>query len=159
MRAPPRSVLAEGDGFDVPVVAVGPDGKARAGIAVDVFVAGREFHQTGRLVTKGTWPSSEVDNRLVRTMEPACHLTSAEKPVTCHVTTAAAGSYEVVARAQDGATSVSTGFGFTVAGSGTVAWPRFDKERIDVVADKPATRSATPRGSWCRRRSSRRARC
>jgi uncharacterized protein YfaS (alpha-2-macroglobulin family) len=41
-----------------------------------------------------------------------------------------------VATGRSGAHTAQTSFGVSAAGDGVVAWPRFDRERIDVVADQ-----------------------
>jgi uncharacterized protein YfaS (alpha-2-macroglobulin family) len=137
VRPPAKAVLSENERVEVPIVAVTPEGKLRAGVEVEVSVTMVEHHQTARLVRSAGWPLSEVSDRAVKSPVTVCRVMSADKPVTCDLLLADAGSYEIFARAHDGAQNVAAGFGVTVAGSGPVAWPRFDKERIDVVADKP----------------------
>ena len=52
----------------------------------------------------------------------------------CRFLVESAGEHSLTARAQD----ASAGFSFVAAGRNAAAWPRFDRERIELVADKPA---------------------
>ena len=138
LRAPPRTVLSAKDSLEVPVVVVTPAGTARAGVDVDVTLEQVDFATSTRLISsRGTrWTSSERDNVSSRKEVDRCHLTSTLQPQTCKLTLRGPGSYRVLATGRVGAHFAQSSFSVSAAGDGVVAWPRFDRERIDVVADQ-----------------------
>lgn len=137
VRPPSRSVLSAKDSLEVPVIVVTPEQTARAGVEVDVVLEQVEFVSSTRLLAPSSgWSSSERDNTRAAKAVDRCHLVSALQPQTCKLTLPAPGGFRVVAMAKSGAASAETSFSVNAAGDGVVAWPRFDRERIDVVADK-----------------------
>ncbi len=136
LRPPTLAVLAAKDVLEVPVVVVTPAQAARAGVAVDVVLEQVEYAGSTRLVSTRGWLSSERDNVRSGKEVDRCRVTSALAPQTCKLTLPAPGSYRVVATGHVGAQSTQSSFAVSAAGDGVVAWPRFDRERIDVVADQ-----------------------
>lgn len=136
VRPPTHSVLAAKDVLEVPVVVVTPAQAARAGVAVDVVLEQVEFAGSTRLVSTRGWLASERDNVRSGKEVDRCRITSALAAQTCKLTLPAPGSYRVVATGRVGTQTAQSGFAVAAAGDGAVAWPRFDRERIDVVADQ-----------------------
>lgn len=131
VRPPPRAVVTAGDVLEVPVVVLSPAQLARPGVTVDVVLEQVEHYGVIRLLGSRGWPSSERDDVRSAKEVASCRVTSSAKPETCKLTLPKAGSYRVVARSG----GVQTSFSLSAAGDGVVAWPRFDRERIDLVAD------------------------
>lgn len=137
VRPPPRAVVSAGDTLEVPVVAVTPAQAPRAGVDISVVLEQVEYYGSTRLLGTGSaWATSERDNVRSAREVARCHVVSTSKPESCKLTIPAPGGYRVVAAGRAGASSAQTSFSVSAAGSGVVAWPRFDRERIDVVADK-----------------------
>ncbi len=134
---PARGVLAVGDTLEVPIAVVRPHGMPEAGVAVRARLERLDYHTTARWSTGGV----QLVSRPVTGDTGACTVTSEPAPVTCRFTLAQAGPFRVVAEAEDGAGQpVAGGFEITVSGDTPAAWPRFDRERIEVVADRAGYR-------------------
>ena len=140
VRPAPARVLASGDFLSVPVVAVTPDGKTRAGVPVTVELRRIDYHTSARLQGK---KSVQLENRPVAKRVRNCSVRTGKKPVACRLRIPASGQYVVVASAQHGRVGqragsrrVEAGFSLYAGGSHTVAWPRYEHERIDIIADK-----------------------
>ncbi|HEV7559698.1 MAG TPA: MG2 domain-containing protein, partial [Kofleriaceae bacterium] len=132
--APPsRRVMSAGETLEVPVEAVSPDGAPKAGIDATVSLERVDYHGVTRLDDEGT-------QRLVRPVPTAvaqCSVTTRATPVTCKLAVATAGEYVVRVAGQDGKhRRVEAAFALSASGRTSVAWPRFDHERIQLVADK-----------------------
>ncbi len=138
VRAPSHSVLSAKDTLEVPVVVVTPAQTARAGVEVDVVLEQVEFASSTRLISgRGTgWASSERDSVRSGKEVARCHLVSTLQAQTCKLTLPAPGGYRVLATGRVGSRTAQTSFNVSAAGDGAVAWPRFDRERIDLVADQ-----------------------
>jgi alpha-2-macroglobulin len=138
VRPPSRAVLSAKDTIDVPVVVVTPEQTSRAGVEVDVVLEQVEFASSTRLISsRGTgWASSERDNVRAGKEVARCHLVSTAQAQSCKLTLPSPGSYRVLATGRSGSSTAQTSFNVSAAGDGVVAWPRFDRERIDVVADQ-----------------------
>lgn len=138
VRPPARAVLSAKDTLEVPVVVVSPEGVARAGVELDVVLEQVEYASSTRLLAgRGSgWVSSERDNVRSGTEVARCHLVSTVQAQTCKLTLPSPGGYRVLASGRAGTHSAQTSFNVSAAGDGVVAWPRFDRERIDVVADQ-----------------------
>jgi alpha-2-macroglobulin len=138
IRPPTRGVLSAKEILEVPVVVVTTEQAPRAGVEVDVVLEQIEYASSTRLLAgRGSgWVSSERDNVRSAKEVDRCRIVSTLQAQTCKVTLPAPGSYRVMATARTGARSPQTSFTVSAAGDGVVAWPRFDRERIDVVADQ-----------------------
>ncbi len=137
VRPPSRAVFETGEKLEVPIVAVAPSGAAVAGVRARVRLERIDYHTTARLA--GT--HVQLDNRPVAEKVGECSVTLSRHIASCRFSLENAGRYRVVAVSRDSSRRrVETGFELNVAGSSTAAWPRFEHERIDLIADKPAYR-------------------
>ena len=134
VRAPERSVLEAGQRVEVPVVAVSPGGRPMPGVEARVRLERLDHHSTVR--ARGSH-RTQTEVRVVEVPQDDCVVKTTASAVTCGFTPTKPGRYRIRAWGQDSAQrDVQTGFEFVVAGPGTAAWPRFDQDRIDIVADK-----------------------
>ncbi len=135
VRAPVRDVVAAGDTVEVPIVAVSPDGSAVPGVQVKARLERIDHHQTVRVATDD---STQTLNREVVADDTSCTVRTTEAAAICTFVVPQAGRYRVRAWARDpDQRDVVAGFELTATGDQPTAWPRFDQERIEVVADKP----------------------
>ena len=123
----------EGEPRTIEVVAVRPDGRRVAGVAVSATVVRREWHQVHR-VRDGV---AELVGEWVADTVATCRLTSAAEPVPCRVTPPAGGQYTVRLAATDAAgREAATSFHRWAAGAGWVPWSDETRFKMDVVADR-----------------------
>jgi uncharacterized protein YfaS (alpha-2-macroglobulin family) len=132
-RPPAKHVLAVGEALEVPVVAVRPDGRPQAGVSVHARLERMDYHTTAR------WSGGGV--QLMNHAEPAaagaCDVVSVPAPSVCRFPLESAGEFRVVISAEDAAgQAVAAGFDVSVVGGTPAAWPRFDQDRVDLVADR-----------------------
>jgi hypothetical protein len=133
VRPPSRELLPAGEAIEVPIVALDPDGKARAGVDVIAKLERIDHHGVVRL----SGDHGERIDRAVPAVAATCTITTKKAPVTCSLRPPSPGEYRVRAIARDPShRAVESGFDFTVAGDGEAAWPRFDRDRVDVIADR-----------------------
>lgn len=134
VQPPQRSVLRAGETLDVPTIAVDPSGSAVPGVSVRAELVRIDHHSTTRRTLSGT---GQVSSRRVGKVVTSCRITTRKTPRDCALKIPSPGAYEIRATARDArGRTVETGFSVTAAGEGVAAWPRFDRERIEVVADK-----------------------
>lgn len=146
VRPAPARVLAAGDRLTVPVVAVATDGATRPGVPVTVELHRIDHHTSARLEGKN---AVQLENRPVSKRVARCAVRTTRRAVSCRLRIPTSGQYQVIASAATGARATAraarraassarteTSYGFHAGGSHTVAWPRFEHERIDVIADK-----------------------
>ncbi len=141
IKPPARAVLAAGETLEVPVAAVTPDGLALAGVEVRLRLERVDHHTAARLSKgpAGTRQTVQHLDRPVTVDVEQCLITTAKTAVNCRFEVPRAGAYRVRAWAQDrDHQTVQTGFRFTASGGQPAAWPRFDLDRIEVVADRPS---------------------
>lgn len=135
VKPPLRSVVSEGDVLDVPVVAVDPTGKRVDGAIIRVRLERIDHHTTSQMGRSG---AVQTTSSPVAVPSDACLVTTGPEPVSCAFTVPSAGRWRVRAWAQDGrGNDVQSGFEVDATGDEPAAWPRFDRERIEVRADKP----------------------
>ncbi len=135
---PNERVLNVGDTLEVPVVAVDPAGTARSKVAVVTELRRIDSHGVARLAGA----AAEHMNHKVAAVVATCKTTTSAAAKTCRFRMPGPGRYAVRATAKDpSGRTVETGFEITAAGSGDVAWPRYDHERIVIVADKTSYRA------------------
>lgn len=135
VRPTPARILAAGDRIDVPVVAVTPGGNVQAGMRAALELVRIDYHTTARLANS---KSVEVTNRPVEQVVDRCSVRTKKRAVSCSLRVPKAGSYKVVASARDAQKKlVQSGFSFSAGGRHTIAWPRYQHERVDVITDKP----------------------
>ena len=133
LRPPRRRVVSSSEPIDVDVVVTDTAGKPVRGVKVDVGVFAVEHHTVTR------WSAEDVErlNRAVSERVGSCSVKSRKSPRACRLPVQKAGHYRVHAVATDpDGKRVSTTFEITATGDQTIAWPRFDHERIDVIADR-----------------------
>ncbi len=136
VRPPVRDVLAAGDTLDVPIVAVDPSGAAVPGVQVKARLERVDHHQTVRVGSDG---STQTLNREVAAEGDTCTARTTDTATVCTFTIPQSGSYRVRAWARDpDQRDVVAGFDLLATGDEPTAWPRFDRERIELVADKPS---------------------
>ncbi len=139
LRPPQLSVLGAGDTLTVPIVAIASDGKPIAGVEVRSRLERIDYHTTARMAADA---DVQLRSRPVPVDRDHCLVTTGQAPVTCSFTITEAGEYQVRAWAEDSEhRSVQAGFKITASGSNPAAWPRFDQDRIEVVADQPRYRA------------------
>jgi uncharacterized protein YfaS (alpha-2-macroglobulin family) len=130
---PARAVVRAGEALKVPVIALRPDGTVQEGVRVRAQLERVDTHTYARV--SGT--HAQLVNREEKVEAGQCLVTTGKTAVTCELAVPEAGAYQVRAWAQDTAQRlVQAGFRVSASGGNTVAWPRFDQDRIQVVADK-----------------------
>jgi len=122
------------NGLQTELVAVGLDGKAVPGVAIDVKLTQVQWSSVRRAEGNGfyTWETERKDL-------PAgeWHLTSAATPVPLNVPLPSGGYFVLEARADaDQGRFAVTRKSFYAIGDGYTAWQRYDHNRIDLVADR-----------------------
>ena len=136
VKPPVQDVLSAGDTLEVPVVTVATDGTAVPGVKVRARLERVDHHQTVRV---GTDDVTQTLNREVVAEGTTCAVVTTETGTVCRFVVPQAGRYRVRAWARDpDQRDVVAGFTLTATGDEPTAWPRFDRERIEVVADKPS---------------------
>jgi uncharacterized protein YfaS (alpha-2-macroglobulin family) len=134
VKPPPKEVLIQGDELSVPVIVVDQSGTPLPGITVKATMERIDFHKTARMSDYG---DVQVQNRTVPVVKEEKTIRSAKTAVICSFNLEEAGYYTIRFSATDSDKQpVESGFRFTVSGDNTVAWPRFDKEQVTVIADK-----------------------
>lgn len=137
LKKPVHAILPPRAQLSVPVAAVDPAGKPRAGVAFTVLLERIDHHTTARLGGR----SVQLANRRVPRVVGRCRRQSAGHPVPCTFRMPGAGRYRVRAVARDSKRrAVAAAFEVTVPGKGQIAWPRYDHERVELVTDKPSYR-------------------
>ncbi len=130
---PANAVVRAGQVLEVPVIALKPDGTVQEGVRVRAQLERVDHHTYARV--SGT--HAQLVNHEERVEADQCLVTTEKTAVTCRLSVPEAGAYQVRAWAQDTAQRmVQAGFRVSASGANTVAWPRFDQDRIQVVADK-----------------------
>jgi uncharacterized protein YfaS (alpha-2-macroglobulin family) len=118
---------------EVDMIAVRPDGRRVAGVAIRGTVVRREWHRAERErdgldEQVGEWVPDTVAH---------CDLVSATDSVPCRFTPQAGGSYVVSFAAKDAAgRAVSTSFYRWATGKGWVPWNDENQFKMDVIPDK-----------------------
>lgn len=134
VRPPPRGVLVAGQRIELPVVAVRPDGRPAEGVAVEAVLERVEHHTARRLVRPG-----QVQH-VQHTVHRAVHeqrLRTRATARTLKLRIPKAGQYRLVLRARDRkGRKVATVLPLVAGGAQPSPWPRYDHERIDVLADR-----------------------
>lgn len=133
---PPRKVLKSGDTLQVPIIAVKPGGKAVENVRVTVRLERIDHHTAARMAADST---VRMLNRPVPVTVKELTVKTGKTAVNCTFKLPQAGLYRVNAGAKDkNHRDVRSGFEITVSGDTPTAWPRFDRDQIEITADKPA---------------------
>ncbi|MBN2441790.1 MAG: hypothetical protein JXJ04_10600, partial [Spirochaetales bacterium] len=131
---PPRAVVIEGESIQVPVVAVLPGGTITEGVKVTAYLERIDYHTTPQLSESG---KVQLFNREVPEEVERKHLVTGQAGTLCSFTLNKAGYYRVRLTAVDSQKrDVETGFIITATGDNQTAWPRFDKDQIELIIDK-----------------------
>ena len=118
---------------EVAVIAVRPDGRRVAGVAVRGAIVRREWHQ---VVRERAGLSEEVGEWVSDTVA-RCDLTSTADSVPCRFTPAAAGSYIVSFSARDATgRPAATSLYRWVTGKDWVPWNDESRFKMEVIPDK-----------------------
>lgn len=134
LKPPSRSILSKGEKLKLPVIALSPNGKIVEGANVKVMLERIDHHTAARLSHGGT---VQVLNRPEAVKVFYYEIKTGQKPSMLEFELKEAGHYRINAWSEDKQQKmVQAGFEFTVSGDNPIAWPRFDQERIDIIADK-----------------------
>ncbi|MEL7305225.1 MAG: alpha-2-macroglobulin family protein [Myxococcota bacterium] len=134
VQPPAQQVLQQGETLKVPVVAISPQGKPVPGVETRVRLERIDHHTTARMAED---EAVQLLNREVDVPQDDCIVKTSKTAVVCTFKLAEAGRYRVRAWARDtDRRDVQAGFEVFASGKSTASWPRFDQDRIDVVADK-----------------------
>jgi alpha-2-macroglobulin len=131
---PTRAVVAKGETITVPVVAVTPDHKSLQKVKITATLERIDYHTTARLSESG---KVQLFSRQVPEKVKQKKLVTGKSGTICDFDLPKAGYYRVRFTASDRKKrEVETGFIITATGDEETAWPRFDKDQIELVADK-----------------------
>jgi uncharacterized protein YfaS (alpha-2-macroglobulin family) len=134
VKPPPREVMAQDEMLAVPFIVVDHAGNPLPGVSVKAVLERVDYHKTARMSEYG---DVQVQNRTVPVVREEKTLRSAKTPLTCVFQLKEAGYFQVRFEAVDNERQVvQSGFKITVSGDNTTAWPRFDKEQVEIIADK-----------------------
>lgn len=135
-RPPAKAVFRTGEKLVFPVVVTEPSGKVLPGKSVTVFLDSLSWDQNTLLDDQG---HANTYNRTVTGTKELGTFVSGPAAQDFTVAFDAAGAFRIrLTTADRKGRTASTDFPVTVTGENTVAWPRFDRERIDLVLDKKA---------------------
>lgn len=134
LRPPAHSVVGSGERLSFPAVVVDLEGKAVPGRKVRAFLDTLSYEQSTMIDAS---ESARTYNREVVSTRELEGFSSDSAPVEYGFSVGAAGAYRLRLETVDqrGHTA-STGFAFTASGGEAVAWPRFDRERVELLLDK-----------------------
>lgn len=131
---PSKAVIRKGESVQVPVIAVRPDGTVVQGVKIKAYLERIDYHTTPQLTESG---KVQLFNRQVPTRVTTKNIVTEQGAVTCSFDLSRAGYYRVRLTATDQKKrNVETGFIITASGDEGIAWPRFDKDQIELVFDK-----------------------
>jgi uncharacterized protein YfaS (alpha-2-macroglobulin family) len=132
LKRPPLFVDQK-DGLRTEVVAVAPDGRAAAGVKVDVALVEVQWNSIRRAEGNGfyTW---DVERKEIEAGRFS--VTTGNDPVPLSIPLSAGGSFLLRATAGEGAYKAVTRLSFYSIGSGYTAWSRYDHNRIDLVPER-----------------------
>ncbi|MBI4815430.1 MAG: hypothetical protein HY791_04200 [Deltaproteobacteria bacterium] len=135
LAMPRRAVYALSEPIEVTVATVNQKGEPVVSSA-DVRLVRIDHHSAVRATGSA---GSEISSHAVSVPVESCAVTTnAAGVASCELSVQSPGVYEVRASARDARGRESgSAYGLTVGGDGMVAWPRFDHERIEVIADRP----------------------
>ncbi|MDR1373341.1 MAG: hypothetical protein LBJ24_00030, partial [Treponema sp.] len=134
IKPPDKKIFRAGEKLSFPFMVTDTAGNIRTGENVVLYIDTLSYNQNTLLDDEGR---TSTYNREVLNSNRVTSASSTAAPQELSYTPARAGYYRLRLEVQDrnGRTN-RTGFVFTVGGDDTVAWPRYDRERIEVVLDK-----------------------
>jgi uncharacterized protein YfaS (alpha-2-macroglobulin family) len=134
VKPPARDIVSSGDDVIVPVIVTDRKGNPVPGVTVKMTVEEISYHSNVRLVG---FKMAQMDTREELSDFETATVTSQKAPVQCRLNIPQAGYYRIVFSVDDNAKrTMRTGFTLTVSGDNPTAWPRFDKEQIELLTDK-----------------------
>jgi uncharacterized protein YfaS (alpha-2-macroglobulin family) len=134
VKPPSRAVVRSGEMITVPVVALSTDEKVQSGVKVRVALERIDYHTAARMSGEG---SVDMLNRPVIVPVDYQEITTGNAPVPYSFQTPSAGQFRLRLWSKDSqGRVVQTGFPITASGDNVSAWPRFDQDIIEIVADK-----------------------
>ncbi len=134
LKPPSRNILSIGDILKIPVITVSPDNKIVEGTKVKILLERIDHHTSARLSPSG---NVQMQNRPEPVKIHYYEIETHKIPGICEFKFDKAGYYRINAWAEDKkGRTVQSGFEFTVSGDNPIAWPRFDQDKIDLIADK-----------------------
>ena len=138
VRPPDKNIFRAGERIGFPFVVTDTAGNIRAGENVTLYIDTFSYNQNTMLDDEGR---TSTYNRRVQESNRVTSSTSAAAPRELSYTPNRAGFYRLRLEVTDRSGKKSqTGFTFAVSGDDSVAWPRYDRERIDLVLDKTSYR-------------------
>ncbi|MCL2879168.1 MAG: MG2 domain-containing protein [Treponema sp.] len=134
VRPPNKNIFRSGEKINFTYIVTDTAGSVRPGQNVTLYIDTFSYNQNTMLDDEGR---TSTYNRQVITSSLVSSSVSASSPQELIYTPDRAGFYRLRLEVKDRNNRISqTGFDFTVSGSNTVAWPRYDRERIDILLDK-----------------------
>lgn len=139
VQTPSRSVVKVGETITADFAAVFTNGKPMTGAKLKARLERVDHHQTARVAGEGTdgKPKVEVDNHEVKKQMQTCEVITRRGKASCKFDVKTPGQYRVRVWGRDkSGRDVQAGYTFRASGSYAAAWPRYERARIDVIADK-----------------------
>ena len=134
MRPPDKKIFRTGEQIDFPFIVTDTSGNVRFGENVTLYIDTFSYNQNTMLDDNG---NTATYNRQVLNTSRVTSSSSTAAPQKLSYTPQRAGFYRLRLEVTDrNGRKSQTGFAFTVSGDNSVAWPRYDRERIDLVLDK-----------------------
>lgn len=134
VKPPPRAVVRSGEEITVPIIALSPDEVIYSGVKVQAVLERVDYHTAARMSGEG---SVDMLNRPVAVPVDYQEITTSYAPVPFTFKVPSAGQFRLRIWSKDSKSRVvQTGFTFTASGNNVSAWPRFDQDIVEVVADK-----------------------
>lgn len=134
LRPPSRGIFHSGDSISFPALVTDIAGTPVAGRTVRVLLETLHYEQNTMLDES---ESATTYNREVVSTKDLGSFDSEILPRDYSFVVDKAGYYRLRLETLDQrGRAASTAFSFTASGGESVAWPRFDRERIDLVLDK-----------------------
>jgi uncharacterized protein YfaS (alpha-2-macroglobulin family) len=134
VRPPDKKIFNTGEKIDFSFVVTDTAGNVRSGENVTLYIDTYSYNQNTMLDDEG---HTSTYNREVLETRRVTSSVSASAPGGLSYTPRGAGFYRLRLEVRDrNGRSSQTGFTFAVSGEESVAWPRYDRERIDLVLDK-----------------------
>jgi uncharacterized protein YfaS (alpha-2-macroglobulin family) len=134
VRSPDKKIFRAGEKIDFSFVVTDTAGAIRSGENVTLYIDTFSYNQNTMLDDEGR---TSTYNREVLESRRITSAVSATAPGGLSYTPRSAGFYRLRLEVRDrNGRSSQTGFTFAASGEESVAWPRYDRERIDLVLDK-----------------------
>ena len=134
VRPPPTAIFNAGGEIAFPFIVTDTEGQPIAGKSVNIYLDTLRYDQNTMLDDGG---GASTYNREVVSTDMLAREVSEKAPREYSFKVKDAGKYRVRLETTDSSgRTASSAFTLTASGRNAVAWPRFDRERIDIVLDK-----------------------